>query len=537
MISLRKTAPFFVTIAVLLAIAACNSESEQKPPNILFAIADDASWLHMSAYGCNWIRTPAFDKVAKKGLLFNRAYTPNAKCSPSRACILTGRNSWQLEEACNHVPDFPQKFKTYVEVLSENGYHTGYTGKGWAPGRAVDADGNPRLLTGKKYSDITRQPPTNAISAIDYAANFDAFMASRPQGEPFCFWYGGYEPHRAYEYGSGQRLSGKKPSDVDRVFDFYPDTEQIRNDFLDYGYEIEHFDNHLNKMLQILEEKGELANTIVMVTADNGMPFPRIKGQAYEYSNHLPLAMMWLGHVQDPGRKITDLVSFIDLAPTILQAAGISGEAQGMQPITGKALQSFFQSNDTLGLQGRNDFVLLGKERHDIGRPDDQGYPVRGLLQGDMLYLKNFEPNRWPSGNPETGYLNCDGSPTKTFLLNEFRAGETAERWDLAFGKRPPTELYNIKRDPDCMHNLAYNPAQAPFIRDADLLLMQTLKEQGDPRALGNGVIFDQYKYANEKQHDFYNRFMAGDLDASSAGWVEPTDFEKPADEGDRPIN
>src|SRR5690606_12425520 len=89
-----------------------------KPPNILFAIADDASWRSFSAYGNKWIKTPAFDEVAKKGILFQNAYTPNAKCAPSRSCILTGRNSWQLEEAANHSPHFPEKFKTYAEALA-----------------------------------------------------------------------------------------------------------------------------------------------------------------------------------------------------------------------------------------------------------------------------------------------------------------------------------------------------------------------------------------------------------------------------------
>ncbi len=523
---LPRFLPSCLAVVLCMAFVSCTEEEEQKPPNILFAIADDASWLHMGAsYGCDWINTPAFDRIAREGLLFERAYTPNAKCSPSRACILTGRNSWQLEEACNHVPDFPQKFKTYVEVLAENGYHTGYTGKGWAPGKAINAQGAPRDMTGKKYSDITLEPPTAFISSINYAANFDSFLKDRKEGEPFCFWYGGYEPHRAYEYGSGQRLAGKKPADVDRVFEFYPDTEQIRNDFLDYGYEIEHFDSHLGKMLQILEESGELYNTIIIVTADNGMPFPRIKGQAYEYSNHLPLAIMWLEEIKEPGRRIANLVNFIDFAPTMLQAARIDGEALGMQPITGQSLDAFFSPDDQQ-LDNRDDFVLIGKERHDIGRPDDQGYPIRGIVQGDLLYIRNFKPERWPSGDPKTGYLNCDGSPTKTFILNEYRAGEVTERWDLAFGKRPAVELYDIKRDPDCMNNLVHDPTQAKFIETADQLLMQKLAEQGDPRALGNGDIFDQYQYANEKQHDFYNRFMAGELDESSAGWVEPSDFE-----------
>ncbi|HAW29556.1 MAG TPA: heparan N-sulfatase, partial [Planctomycetaceae bacterium] len=129
-------------------VRADSESSAKKRPNILFCIADDASFPHMGAYGCSWVKTPGFDRVAREGLLFNNAYTPNAKCAPSRACILTGRNSWQLKEAGNHMAFFPPEFKTYVESLADNGYAVGKTAKGWAPGVAVDANGKRRDLAG-----------------------------------------------------------------------------------------------------------------------------------------------------------------------------------------------------------------------------------------------------------------------------------------------------------------------------------------------------------------------------------------------------
>lgn len=101
-------------------------------PNILVCMADDASWPYLGAYGCSWVETPNFDRVARDGLLFDNAYTPNAKCAPSRACVLTDRNSWQLKEAANHWATFPLEFKTYAEALQDFGYSAGVTGKGWA---------------------------------------------------------------------------------------------------------------------------------------------------------------------------------------------------------------------------------------------------------------------------------------------------------------------------------------------------------------------------------------------------------------------
>src|SRR5690606_3009331 len=116
---------------------------------------------------------------------------------------------------------------------------------------------------------------------------------------------------------------------------FWPDNDTVRADMLDYAYEIEYFDQHLQRMLDILEARGELENTLVVVTADNGMPFPRTKGQEYEYSNHLPLAVMWPAGISSPGREVNDFVSFIDFSPTFLELAEVEAAGSGMQPITG----------------------------------------------------------------------------------------------------------------------------------------------------------------------------------------------------------
>ena len=212
---------------MLFVVLSAQRPANAAPPNILFAIADDLSYPHMGAYGTEWITTPAFDRVAREGLLFNRCYTPNAKCAPSRSCILTGRNSWQLEEAANHWCYFPAKFRSYVEALGTHGYTTGMTGKGWAPGIALDKQGKRRQMTGKPYSKRKAKPPTTAISNNDYAGNFRDFLNAVPKEEPFCFWYGATEPHRRYEYRSGVQKGNKKLSDIDQVPLFWPDNEVV----------------------------------------------------------------------------------------------------------------------------------------------------------------------------------------------------------------------------------------------------------------------------------------------------------------------
>lgn len=514
----------YLLIGLLVCCSQLQAQRPPSRPNILFAIADDWGFGHAGAYGATWVKTPAFDRVARSGLLFTRAYTPNAKCAPSRAILLTGRNSWQLEEAANHIPYFPAKFKTWVEALRDNGYFTGLTSKGWAPGVANDANGKPREMAGKPFNARKLKPEASGIGNSDYAGNFADFLNAAPKDTPWSFWYGAIEPHREYEYGSGIAKGGKKLTDLPRVPSFWPDNEIVRNDMLDYAFEVEHFDRHLGRMIEMLEKNGALENTIIIVTSDHGMPFPRSKGQAYEYSNHVPLAVMWPRGIKVAGRTVDDYVSFADIAPTLLELAGLSWQKAGMQAVTGRSLTEIFQATKSGRVIAARDHVLVGKERTDIGRPNDVGYPIRGIVKNDLLYLRNFEIDRWPTGNPETGYLDCDAGATKTFILQERRDKGQSKYWDLGFGKRAGEELYDLKHDPDCVNNLAASPAHAALKTKLRAQMERELKAQGDPRMFGKGAIFDRYLYADEKNRDFYNRFMRGEK--LKAGWVLDSDFE-----------
>lgn len=499
-------AAFFVAGPVFLASA--EGEKSSAKPNILFAIADDWSFGHAGVYGCQWVKTPAMDRVARDGILFTQAYTPNGKCSPSRASVITGRNPWQLKEAGNHWSIFPPEFKSYQEALGEQGYFVGMTGKGWGPGIAKNAAGQDREMTGKSF-DQKKLPakPTKGISAVDYAGNFDDFLNAVPNGEPWSFWYGSREPHRSYEYGSGVAKGGKKTSDIDRVPASWPDTEEVRNDMLDYAWEVENFDLHLGRMLAELEQRGLLENTIVVVTSDNGMPFPHCKGYAYEESNHLPLAIMWPQGIAKPGRVVDDYVSFIDLAPTFLEVARIEQSQSGMAAITGRSLTEIFKSDQSGRIIPERDHVLIGKERNDVGRPNDEGYPIRGIVKDGMLYLHNFETHRWPGGVVETGYKDTDDSPTKTAVLATESTPDQKHFFAASFGKLPADQLFDLKSDPDCMKNLASTVSFAALKTQ----LFEELKHEEDPRVLGKGQVYDEYPYGNESKRNFYSRIMRGE--------------------------
>ena len=456
-----------------------------KRPNILLAVADDAS--HFGVYGHRFVNTPNIDELAEEGIVFNNAFTCNPKCSPSRACLLTGRHTWQLEDACNHFGIFPAKFPVYPDILEKNGYHVGFTGKGWGPGDYIKG-GFKRNPAGDEYNMFKLSPPERTmISNCDYYRNFVDFLSKKPKNKPFCFWYGGFEPHRHYAPGEGIR-AGKKIEDITYIPSHLPDNETVRSDFLDYANEIDWFDLQLGKMLRKLKEIDEFENTIIIVTSDNGCPFPRIKGQMYEQGFHLPMVACWKA-VSPGGRYIDDIISFIDFAPTFLEAAHIAPD-EGM---TGKSFLDVFYSHKSGIIDEKRNKAYFGRERHDPGRKGDVGYPVRCIRNRQFLYIRNFKPERWPAGDPETWFTNCDGGPTKKEVLRLYAQGDV-KYFNLCFGRRDGEELYDIVKDPECINNLAYKKEYRGVKENLQSELMRELIKTKDPRVTGDEDIFETYE-------------------------------------------
>jgi len=462
-----------------------QSRSNHKRPNVLFAISDDQSWPHAGAYGCKSIETPAFDRVAEEGALFHNFFCAAPQCSPNRAAILTGRNIGQLEEAGTHACNFPRKFDVYPDLLEASGYEVGFTGKGWGPGN-WEFNARTRNPAGPEFSRFRlEERPSRAIRNLDYAHNFQDFLEQKAAGKPFCFWYGSSEPHRVYETGSGLK-SGKRLEDVE-VPPFLPDTPEVRSDILDYLLEIEWCDRHLQGILDLLQQHEELDNTIVVVTGDNGMPFPNAKANLFEFGTHVPLAIRWPEMIKN-GTQIEALVSSIDFAPTFLDVAGLKLPSQ----ITGKSILDLFRTRE-----GARDFVITGRERHSHSRPDNLGYPSRAIRTQDYLLIRNFHPERWPMGNPTGsgepfGFHDVDNSPTKTLLLENKDKPAFQAYYHQAFEKRPEVELYEIRNDPGCRINLAGEYEFATIELELWRKLDATLKQQQDPRAFGL-EIFESY--------------------------------------------
>jgi uncharacterized sulfatase len=461
--------------AVLAAgIPAILPAAQSRRPNILFCIADDMSFAHTGATGCRTVNTPGFDRVASSGVLFRNAYSLSPGCAPSRAGLLTGRYPWQLREAGTHASGFPRDLTVYPDLLAQAGYYTGLTGKGAGPTN-FKGDGWPHNPAGPSFDKVKAKSPVQGIHENDYAANFEAFLNARPKDSPFCFWYGCHEPHRAYEPGSGAR-SGKRLDDV-VVPPFLPDTPETRSDLLDYMAEIEHFDRHLVRMLDLLEKRGELANTLVVVTADNGCAFPGSKATLYDYGIHLPLAIMLPAQAKG-GRAVNGLVSFADFAPTFLDAAGLQAPAN----LVGQTLLPLLRGDRPLDRRR----VFSGRERHSHARRDNLGYPARAMREGNYLCIWNMKPERWPAGDESGGFADIDNGPTKRWMMSHRDHALFAH----SFGLRPAWQLFDVAKDPGCLNNLAGNAKLHAPLRAT---MEKELTAQGDLRLTGNGGIWESY--------------------------------------------
>jgi uncharacterized sulfatase len=465
-----------LTLALAFAPGQVAGEAPaDKRPNILFAMADDWAWPHAGAYGDKVIKTPTFDRVAREGVLFGHVFCVAPSCTPSRAAVLTGQTIHRLEESGNLWSMLRKKYDCYPDLLQAAGYHVGLTGKGWGPG-TLEGSGRTHNPAGPNYKD------------------FETFLKSAPPGKPFCFWLGHRDPHRPYSKGSGAG-SGMKLEDVS-VPPYLPDTPEVRGDICDYYFAAQRYDRDTGKILDMLDKAGMLDNTLVIMTGDNGWPFPRGKANLYDAGTRQPLAIRWPAKVK-PGRTSDAYISFQDFAPTILEAAGL-------KPTPTMTGTSFLDLLTTGKSAIARDRVFVERERHASVREGDVGYPCRAIRTREHLYIRNFHPERWPAGDPEMWkavgpFGDIDGGPTKDLLLARQNEPVIARFFALACGKRPGEELYDLAKDPYQLTNVAghtsYGDVQKRLRADLD----RWMRDTNDPRAFGPDDRWDRYPYFGQQ--------------------------------------
>lgn len=470
---------FFGCVCLIFLAGCTTSDSSQTeisdPPNILFLIADDWSYPHAGVLGDPVILTPTFDRLATEGAIFHQAYCASPSCSPSRAAILSSRYPHQLKSGANLWSVIRSEFPTWVGELEKNGYHTGRQHKGWAPGDYL-AGGFEENPAGKSFD------------------SFNAFLEDRDPNQPFCYWFGSFDPHRDYESNTGVKTG--MDAEAIEVPAFLPDLPCVRSDILDYYFEVERFDRECGQILRMLEQIGELENTLIIMTSDNGMPFPRAKANLYDFGTHMPLAMRWPGQIE-AGSVMDGFTNSVDLGPTILEAAGVPVP----ETFSGESLWPVIRG------EAGNTVVYLERERHANVRAGNLSYPSRAIRDRSFLYIRNFEPERWPAGDPTVHqsigqYGDVDNSITKFLIMNMEDQSTEPSFFNLAFSKRPEEELYDINKDPYQLTNLAGDRSYSQILEQYRTALDAWMSTSEDLRASDPQTIYwDTVRYTPDYQH------------------------------------
>lgn len=518
-----KTRFLLVSIAALLLSAPAGvGAAEARRPNILFAFADDwgryaSVYQDLVARGTpnDLVHTPNFDRVVREGVFFRNAFVTAPSCTPCRSSLLSGQYFWRTGQAAILQgavwnPEIP----AYPLLLHAAGYHIGKTFKVWSPGTPADAPyGQTQFAyeqAGRQFNQFSQNVTRMVAEGMSIAAakqvlydevlgNFEAFLAKRPAGQPFCYWFGPTNTHRKWTQGSGKALWGIDPDGLKgKLPAFLPDVPEIREDVADYLGEAQAFDGGLGVLLKKVEALGELDNTLIVVSGDHGIPgFPRGKCNLYDFGTGVALAMRWGG--MKGGRVVDDFVNLMDLAPTFLEVGGVKPP----EVMTGRSLLGVLKSERSGQVDPERRWVVTGRERHVAAARDNYlPYPQRAIRVKDYLYIINFKPDRWPMGNPYNldgpsppsaealvedtmvTFMDMDSSPTKSWLVLQRDNPQWRWHYDLAFGRRAREELYDLRTDPYEVKNVAAEPKYAAIRAELNAKLMAELTRTGDPRVV-----------------------------------------------------
>lgn len=537
---------FFGGALVLLSAAwgfPSAAGAERPPvPNILFLFADD--WGRQArpyadldaADGLSRIvTTPNVDRLAAEGTLFRWAFVNAPSCTPCRSSLLSGQHFWKTGRgAILQGARWDESIPSWPLLLADAGYHVGKSLKVWTPGTPADAPiGGQRFAyeqAGVRFNRFSQQVADRLAQGMELDAarevllsevqqNFEQFLDAQPEDRPFCYWFGPTNTHRTWVAGSGEqhwgidpeRLRGELPA-------FLPDVELVRQDMADYLGEIQAFDAGIGRLLEVLERRGQLEQTLVVVSGDHGPPgFLRGKCNLYDFGTAVPLVIRGPGVAQ--GAVADTLVSLIDLAPTLLEAAGVPVpevmDGKSLWPLLEKRADALLTSWDRQG-------VLFGRERHvEMARGGYLPYPQRALRTADFLYIINFEPQRYPMGDPyhldgskdavsiETiarhtfaTLADEDASPTKAWMVAHQDDPQWGRLYRLAFDRRPREELYDVAADPHQINNLAADPGYQEVRRDMERQLLERLQASGDPRLIDGGAYFESPPLAGPLPED-----------------------------------
>lgn len=420
--------------AVTTSGSALAQANGNQPVNILFLISDDHTAADLGAYGNTTVTSPHLDRLAREGMRFDKCFVTSPQCSPNRSAIFTGATAHTTGTSRLHVP-LPDWEPSIVDYLKSKNYYTGvYRKHHHGPGfqKRLDFYGN------------AQTPWRN-------------FFDSIPQGKPFFLQAGFTDPHRPYKPGAFS--PPHDPSKV-KVPDFLPDWPEVRQDLAHYYDFIARMDNEVGQIMDILKGKGLAENTLVLMTGDNGMPFPRAKGTLYEAGIHVPL-IAWMPGKIAGGSVKQELISHIDFAPTWMDLAGLK---------------------PTPKMQGRSFLPLL------LGQP----YQKRSEIFSERNWHNSFDPMRCVRTETHKLIFNAaphfpyrppsdlEDSPTWQTMLARRKAGNPVHLRHLFNPTRPILQLHDLQADPLELDNRIDAPSFKDMRLDLEARLTKWMNDTYD---------------------------------------------------------
>ena len=443
----------FAVVITLLPTVLFAAEQ----PNVIFFIADDVSWNDYGCYGSQSARTPNIDSLAANGRRFDNAYLTASSCSPSRCSVITGRFPHNNGGASELHRPLPWHLVKFPSQLRKAGYYTALSGKDHMP-QDDPPEGNP---TPEKTWDHKDNGKNKGNSGGH--ANWVKLTRDRPKGKPFFFWFAAYDAHRGWdadrqwqtEFGSRHKKS------MVAVPPFLINDDATRDDLASYHNEVTRFDHFIGLTIAELKKQGVLDNTLIFVFADNGRPFPRAKTRLHDSGMKTAIVAHWPIGIKAVGRPSQSVVSIIDLAPTVLTAAGVR-PPESMQ---GVSLLPLFDDPEATVRR----YVFSEHNWHDY---EAYGRSVRG---DGYLYLINKRPHL-----PWQGPADSVRSASHIALLKKKQGNLTAAQQDVFLAPRPSIELYDVHNDPHQLNNLAGSPQHSSIENKLAAVLNQWQQETGD---------------------------------------------------------
>lgn len=403
-------------------------------PNILVIIVHDLG-THLGCYGDSSVRSPNLDKLASEGVRMESHFGTAAYCSPARGSLFTGRypHSNGLLGLVNLGWDLPESSVTIARSLGEAGYET------FLFGMQHEKKDPSRL----GFDHVGERSLGSTCSKVAPLVTHFLDERGASDGRPFYARVGFSEVHRRYDGFSAERANEVN------VPPFMKDTPGAREDLAMFHGSIEHMDSSVGEVLEALDRNGLRENTLVVFTTDHGIAFPRAKATIYDPGIHTTMLMRWPGGNLPEGRVFPEMVSGVDLSPTLHEAAGV-------EPPPG------VQGRSYLGLlQGRNyeprTEVFAGQNT----APDDI---KRGIRTARYKYIRNY-----------------DEGPTLRLPTDIETSLTRRDLGDEHLAPRPAVELYDLESDPLEMVNLAGRPEMAAVEQDLASRLDRFQRETDDP--------------------------------------------------------